>query len=195
MLTVVILCLLQFTRGFLLDNGNSSIPGKQTYLTAAEYYYDKVQMQQQLALQSQNMVSHGELNLLASQIQSKLNAFEQKLLTQISTGQSPPAIAGLEPNYQELEMKMVEIKNFSDALELKYQDMTKQLSILEQKNKLLEQSLATKEQTILDLDSKLATKHQQITELKQNMTELIAGLENRTLADLQSYVNNQIQPG
>lgn len=184
-LFMIILSILWPVHGFLLGNGNSTFQGKQVYLTAAEYYQDKPLL-----------ATHRELNLLATQIQNKLDVFEQKLLRQTATSQGEPSNTELDQKYIALEMKVAEMKNSSDNWQQKYIDFTQKytnlaqkVSILEKRNVVLEQSLATKEQEFTQL-------HQNMTQIHRengNLRNLTAGLQQK-IGELEQLKNiNQMQ--
>ncbi|CAC5396680.1 unnamed protein product [Mytilus coruscus] len=141
------------TNGFILDSKiSSSLAGKPTYLTTAEYYGDKNQIHHDLDKLHHDQETYRDqqersLNLLINQLQQKFDIIEQILAAQSS------------------QNELNETKKTIDALEQKYQE-------LELKYNAVEAKLTAKEQMYNELAENFTKQQQDTTNMKQEITNL-----------------------
>lgn len=191
--------------GFLLDDKNSSLPGKQSYLTVSEFYGYKSKAEQDLdkvreQLISQKRIQAENLNLLATQLQGKLDAFEHKLLEKTSPTATYSTNLNLQQKYQELERKYDELKNSSKALQQKYESLNQKNVQLTHENNQIRQSLAKLENMSTETEKEISklqndsfTVHQQSLELEQfNATNYLLREVQQKTQTLDTKVNSLV---
>ncbi|CAG2227903.1 unnamed protein product [Mytilus edulis] len=152
--------------GFLLDSKNSSsLVGKPSYLTIAEYYGDKNQMhrdleklyQEQGTLHQQQESYRDQqektLNLLTNQIQQKFELIEKMLAAQTSNNESE-AIEALEKKNLALENKYNTIQGKLTAKEHMYNELAENNTKLQEAMGTQEKKTANLQQELLKVQTK-----------------------------------------
>ncbi|CAC5396678.1 unnamed protein product [Mytilus coruscus] len=156
--------------GFLLDSKNSSsLLGKPTYLTVAEYYGDKNQIhseleniqnllhQEQETLNQQHKSYRDQqektMNLLTNQLQQKFDLIEKKLAAQTSNNETE-AIKALEKKNLELENKYNTIQGKLTAKEQMYNEIAENYTKLQEAMATQDKNTANLQQDLRRIQTK-----------------------------------------
>lgn len=146
--------------GFLLKSKNTSLQGKQSYVTISEYYGDKVLSQQELHAYQQQQAK--TLDLLSMQIQQKYDVIEKRIIDteqlvnssrQHSTAASQEQYKKLEGKYEELEVKYNKSQKLLAKMQQDFNELKNQMTSLKQLTSINQsQTLQDMKRTIQNID-------------------------------------------